>query len=87
MIIWLKYEADMNGTWTVPQINMIPTGVQAVSIVFGILTTSLVMIYPMWAVMSVVSAVLFFANACLLAWDIPVGLHCEYLFAFQVNCH
>lgn len=74
MIIWLK-EGDE--TWTVAQINMIPTGVQAVSIVFGILTTSLVMIYPMWAIMSIVSAILFFANACLLAWDIPLGLHCR----------
>lgn len=78
MIIWLKYEMELHGTWTIAQINMIPTGVQAVSIVFGILTTSLVMIYPMWAVMSVVCAVLFFANVCLLAWDIPLGLHCMW---------
>lgn len=78
MILWLKHEADLNGTWTIEQINIIPTGVQGVSIVFGILATSLVMIYPMWAVMSVVATVLLFANVCLLVWDIPVGLHCKF---------
>ena len=77
MILWLKDSADKHGTWTVSEINMIPTGVQCVSIVVGILATSLVMVYPFWAVMSVVAAVLLFANLCLLAWDIPIGLHCQ----------
>jgi hypothetical protein len=76
MILWLKQEADLNGTWTVSQINQIPTGVQAVSIFAGILATSLVMVYPFWAVMSVVASVLLFGNVCLLVWDIPVGLKC-----------
>jgi hypothetical protein len=76
MILWLKEEADLNGTWTVSQINQIPTGVQAVSIFAGILATSLVMVYPFWAVMSVVASVLLFGNVCLLVWDIPVGLKC-----------
>ncbi|KAK1145244.1 hypothetical protein N8T08_004397 [Aspergillus melleus] len=84
MILWLKDSADKYGTWTVSEINMIPTGVQCVSIVVGILATSLVMVYPFWAVMSVVAAVLLFANLCLLAWDIPVGLHftAYYLLGF-----
>jgi hypothetical protein len=77
MILWLKHEADVNGTFTVSQINIIPTGVQAVSIVAGIAATSMVMVYPFWAVLSVVAGVLFFANLCLVAWDIPTGLHCE----------
>ncbi|KAM0331310.1 hypothetical protein ACHAQA_002980 [Verticillium albo-atrum] len=75
MIVWLKYEADMHGTWTVEEINIIPTGVQAVAITSGILATSLCMVYPIWVVISAVASVLFFANACLLAWDIPTGLH------------
>lgn len=53
MILWLKDSADKFGTWTVEEINMIPTGVQCVSIVFGIIATSLVMVYPFWAVISV----------------------------------
>lgn len=77
MALWLKHEADLNGTWTVAQINTIPTGVQAIAIVAGVLATSLCMIYPIWCVMCVVAAVLFFANLCLLIWDIPIGLHCE----------
>ena len=77
MILWLKHEADVNGTFTVSQINMIPTGVQAVSIVAGIAATSMVMVYPFWAVLSVVAGVLLFANLCLVAWDIPTGLHCK----------
>lgn len=77
MILWLKDQADRFGMWSVEEINMIPTGVQCVSVVFGILATSLVMVYPFWAVMSVVAGVLVFANACLLAWDIPTGLKCK----------
>lgn len=78
MILWLKHEADVNGTYTISQINMIPTGVQLVSIVAGIVSTSMVMVYPFWAVLSVVAGVLLFANLCLVAWDIPTSLHCEY---------
>lgn len=77
MAIWLKYEADKHGTYTVEKINLIPTGVQGVAIVTGILATSLVMIYPIWAVFTVVSLLLLFANVCLLVWDIPLGLHCR----------
>ena len=77
MAIWLKAEAKAHGTYTVAQINLIPTGVQGVAIVTGILATSLVMIYPMWIVFSVVTFVLLFANICLLVWEIPLGLHCK----------
>ncbi|KAL1595295.1 hypothetical protein SLS60_009985 [Paraconiothyrium brasiliense] len=81
MAIWLKYEADKHGTYTVEEINLIPTGVQGVAIVTGILATSLVMIYPMWIVFTIVSLILLFANVCLLVWEIPLGLHflCYYL--------
>ncbi|KAM0807021.1 putative Major facilitator superfamily (MFS) profile domain-containing protein [Seiridium cardinale] len=81
MGLWLKYEADTHGTYTVSQINIYPTGVQAVAIVTGILSTSLCMIYPLWAIFTVVSTFLLFANVCLLVWDIPLGLHftCYYI--------
>ncbi|KAK1722251.1 hypothetical protein CaCOL14_005890 [Colletotrichum acutatum] len=75
MALWLKHEATLHGTYTVAEINVIPTGVQAISIVAGVVATSLCMIYPIWAVMCVVAGILFFANVCLLIWDIPTGLH------------
>jgi hypothetical protein len=79
MALWLKDEATKHGTYTVEQINLIPTGVQGVAIVTGVLATSLVMIYPMWIVFSVVTSLLLFANVCLLVWEIPLGLHCKLL--------
>ncbi|KAK2753412.1 hypothetical protein FQN55_003541 [Onygenales sp. PD_40] len=84
MALWLKDEAKLHGTYTVPQINTIPTGVQGVSIVVGVLATSLCMIYPIWAVFSVATGILLFSNVCLLIWDIPVGLHFTvyYLLGF-----
>lgn len=77
MALWLKDEATKHGTYTIEQINLIPTGVQGVAIVTGVLATSLVMIYPMWIVFSVVTSMLLFANVCLLIWEIPLSLHCE----------
>ncbi|WQF88315.1 Putative major facilitator superfamily, MFS transporter superfamily [Colletotrichum destructivum] len=81
MQAWLKKEADMNGTYTIEEINLIPTGVQGLAIVSGILITSLVMIYPMWIIFSCVTSVLLFSNVCLRIWNIPLGLHftCYYL--------
>ncbi|KAH8819893.1 major facilitator superfamily domain-containing protein [Xylogone sp. PMI_703] len=75
MALWLKDEATKHGTYTVAQINTIPTAVQGFAIISAILATSLCMIYPLWIVFSVVSAILLFCNLVLLAWDVPVGLH------------
>ena len=75
MALWLKYEAAQHGTYTIPQINTIPTGVQGVAIVAGILSTSLCMVYPIWTTFTAASVVLLFCNVVLLVWDIPVGLH------------
>jgi hypothetical protein len=80
MQAWLKKEADLHGTYTIEEINLIPTGVQGLAIVCGILITSLVMIYPMWIVFSCVTAVLLFANVCLRVWYIPLSLHCKCSF-------
>ncbi|PIG83917.1 vitamin H transporter [Aspergillus arachidicola] len=85
MALWLKYEAEQHGTYTVPQINTIPTGVQGVAIVTGILSTSLCMVYPIWTTFTAASAVLLFCNVVLLVWDIPVGLHFTAYYLFGMT--
>lgn len=79
MALWLKYEKDNFGAFEQWQVNVYPTGVQAVAIVTGILTTSLCMVYPLWAILSVVCGILLFSNISLLVWNIPRGLKCESL--------
>lgn len=79
MGLWLKDEAKKHGTYTVAQINTIPTAVQGLAIISAVLATSLCMIYPLWIISSVVCAILLFCNLVLLAWDVPVGLHCKIL--------
>lgn len=85
MTLWLKDLAEKYGTYSVPQINTIPTGAQGVSIVTTILATSLCMVYPTWAIFSVVMTVFMFANICLMVWNIPTVLHfiCYYLLGFS----
>jgi hypothetical protein len=75
MGLWLKDLADRFDTYSVPQINMIPTGAQGVSVVAGILATSLCMVYPTWAIFQVVMVIFMFGNICLMVWDIPFNLH------------
>ncbi|KAI0860068.1 major facilitator superfamily domain-containing protein [Xylaria cubensis] len=74
MALWLKYEKDNFGAFEQWQVNVYPTGVQAVAIVTGILATSLCMVYPLWAILSVVCGILLFSNVSLLIWNIPRGL-------------
>jgi hypothetical protein len=76
MGLWLKDQAAKGYSWTVPQINTIPTGVSAVSVVFTILATSLCMIYPIWIIYSVNQFILMFAVITLLIWEVPDGLKC-----------
>jgi len=76
MGLWLKDQASKFGTYSVPQINTIPTGAQGVSVVAAVLATSLCMVYPTWIVFTCVEAIFLFANICLLVWYIPTGLHC-----------
>lgn len=82
MALWLKDLAAKYGTYSVPQINTIPTGAQGVSVIAAILATSLCIIYPLWVIFSIVEGIFLFANACMLAWFIPKGLKftCYYLF-------
>lgn len=76
MGLWLKDQAIKFGTYSVPQINTIPTGAQGVSIIAALLATSLCMVYPLWAIFTIVQAIYMIANISLLVWNIPRGWHC-----------
>ncbi|RDW66824.1 hypothetical protein BP5796_09573 [Coleophoma crateriformis] len=84
MALWLKSEAAHGKGWTVPQINTIPTGVSAVSIVSTVLLTSLCMLYPIGWIITINQWILIFATICMLIWNIPTGLKflCFYLYGF-----
>jgi hypothetical protein len=73
MTLWLKAEG-----YSVEDINIYSTGVQGTAIAIGIIATNLVMVYPVWAIFSVIAATLLFCNICLLVWNIPLGLHCKF---------
>jgi hypothetical protein len=80
MAIWLKAQAAAGYSWTIPQINTIPTAVSGVSVVSCLIATSLCMLYPLWAIMSVVQTVTMFGIVCLLIWTIPDWLKCKLAF-------
>lgn len=85
MALWLKDQAaKFPGSYSIPQINTIPTGAQGVSVVAALLATSLCMIYPLWSIFSIVQTIYLIANILLLVWFIPKGLHCEYLPTFTL---
>jgi hypothetical protein len=63
--------------WTVQQINQIPTGVQAVSAVALLISTSLCMVYPVWVIVTVVQFIVLFAVIVLRVWKVPLTLHCK----------
>ncbi|KAF2018812.1 MFS general substrate transporter [Aaosphaeria arxii CBS 175.79] len=77
MALWLKDQTAKFGTYSIPQINTIPTGAQGVSVITALLATSLCMIYPLWAIFSIVQTIYMIANILLLVWVIPKGLHCK----------
>jgi hypothetical protein len=76
MAMWLK-----SLKYSIPQVNNIPTGAQAVSVVAALLATSLCMIYPLWSIFSIVQTIYMFANVSLLVWYIPKDFHCEFIAA------
>lgn len=79
MALWLKDQAaKFPGSYSVPQINTIPTGAQGVSVFAALLATSLCMIYPLWSIFSIVQTIYLIANILLLVWVIPKGLHCKF---------
>lgn len=79
MAIWLKDLAKKHpGAYTIPQINVIPTGAQGVSVFTALLATSLCMVYPLWSIFSIVETIYIMANISLLIWNIPKGFHCEF---------
>lgn len=66
MAIWLKDLANHYGTYTIPQINTIPTGAQGVSVVATIIATNLCMVYPTWVIYQIIMVILLFANICMM---------------------
>ncbi|KAK2746164.1 hypothetical protein FQN55_005793 [Onygenales sp. PD_40] len=85
MGLWLKDEAEKHGTYSVPQINTIPTGAQGVSVIAAVLATSLCMVYPIWAIFSLVHVIYIFAIIVLLVWYVPVGLHFASYYLLGVS--
>ncbi|TKX23761.1 MFS transporter-like protein 71 [Elsinoe australis] len=85
MGLWLKDQATKFGTYSVPQINTIPTGAQGVSIIAALLATSLCMVYPLWAIFTIVQAIYMIANISLLVWNIPRGWHFASYYLLGVS--
>lgn len=83
MALWLKYEAKLHKTYSVEQINNLPTGAQAVSIIAGILATSLCMVYPIWIIFTLVVIIFLFALAVLLVWFVPLALKCKWIIPYS----
>lgn len=81
MAIWLKDLGDRFGTYTVPEINAIPTGAQGVSVVVALVATNLCMVYPTWVIYQIVMGMVMFGNICLMVWDIPHDLK---FFAYYI---
>ncbi|SPO04655.1 related to transporter protein [Cephalotrichum gorgonifer] len=83
MIVWVK----STGEYSVELINIIPTGVQAFAIVVGIVVPSFAMVYPIWVPFTFAATILLFCHACLLAWEIPLGLHfAAYFMLGMTSC-
>jgi hypothetical protein len=82
MGLWLKDMTNKHGTYSIPQINYIPTGAAAVSVVSAIICSSLCLLYPIWAVFSVVQGITLFGLISLLVWDIPYDHKCTTLIRF-----
>lgn len=85
MSIWLRNLADRNGTYTVPEINTIPTGAQGVSVVGTIIATNLCMVYPTWIIYQIVMVFLMFSNIYMMVWDIPHDLKFVAFYLFGVS--
>ena len=77
MALWLKYELKLHKTYSLEQVTNLPTGAQAVSIVAGILATSLCMIYPIWLIFTIVAIIFLFGLVVLLIWHVSLALHCK----------
>ncbi|KAH6666522.1 major facilitator superfamily domain-containing protein [Plectosphaerella plurivora] len=79
MIVWVK----STGQYSIEMINILPTGVQALAIVVGIV----VPVYPIWVPFLFAATILLFCHATLLVWEIPVGLHfAAYFMLGMTSC-
>ncbi|CEI67995.1 unnamed protein product [Fusarium venenatum] len=81
MIVWVK----STGQYSVEMINIVPTGVQALAIVVGIVVPSFVMVYPIWVPFCFAGTVLLFCHSTLLVWNIPLGLHFAAYFLLGMS--
>jgi hypothetical protein len=70
MNLWLKAQ----GTYSVSQINNLPTVTYAVQIVVSWLGTTLAAVYPSWVIYSIAIACCLFSTLCMIIWNIPTGL-------------
>lgn len=70
MNLWLKAQ----GTYSVTQINNLPTVTYAVQIVVSWLGTTLAAVYPSWVIYSITIACCLFSTLCMIIWKIPTGL-------------
>jgi len=76
MSLYLKRALGSDGktTYSIPQVNNIPTGVQAVICLSTWLTGSLVGVVSIWPIMLTVQTIVLFAMVVLRIWHIPIGL-------------
>ncbi|KAF2140988.1 uncharacterized protein K452DRAFT_299053 [Aplosporella prunicola CBS 121167] len=69
MNLWLKDEG-----FSVPQINKLPTAVNAITVVSSWLGTTLAAIYPSWVLYSISMGTCVFSGICMTIWNIPRAL-------------
>lgn len=69
MNLWLKAE-----NYSVPQINKLPTALNAINIVSSWLGTTLAAIYPSWVLYSISMGACIFSSICMTVWYIPNAL-------------
>ncbi|EOD52842.1 putative vitamin h transporter protein [Neofusicoccum parvum UCRNP2] len=69
MNLWLKSEH-----YSVPQINKLPTALNAITIVSSWLGTTLAAIYPAWTIYTGAMASCVFSCICMTVWRIPNAL-------------
>lgn len=74
MNLWLKAE-----NYSVPQINKLPTALNAINIVSSWLGTTLAAIYPSWIIYSGVMTASIFSSICMTVWYIPNALKFVFL--------
>ncbi|EED19237.1 pantothenate transporter, putative [Talaromyces stipitatus ATCC 10500] len=81
MNLWLKSQ----GTYTVTQINDLPTVTYAIQIVASWLGTTLAAVYPSWLIYGIASFCCLFSTLCMIIWHIPSGLKFVAWYLFGLS--